>query len=380
MRISNDGIICEKMNRKEIESRLIMLNLAGSHAYGLATEQSDCDYRGIFIAPRNLQLGLFNIEQKDNGFNEANDPGIYDYLNGTDTCLYEIKKFVNLALKNNPNILECFYLNPEHIKISTPFSKKLYKNREYILSKKIKHSLSGYAFSQLKRLENHRTWLLNPPEKKPTLEEFGLSEITQPLTKSEINTFLEFLYILIRDRIEYIDVLEDIKEIYKSNVDLKGVLVQNTFPVEVLTYVQNLTRSTSDFISLLHKTQLYRKSVSEWNDYIKWQNTRNPKRFAIEKKAGYDGKHASHAIRLLKMGLEALEDQCLYVDRTYIDRPELMSIKNGEMPYAVIMYLADYYKQKLDIIYEKSNLRYSPDFKLLDNLLIELIEEYTKDA
>jgi len=49
------------MNRQEVENRTIIIALTGSRGYGLATETSDYDYRGIFIATKPYYLGFSQI-------------------------------------------------------------------------------------------------------------------------------------------------------------------------------------------------------------------------------------------------------------------------------------------------------------------------------
>ncbi len=46
------------MDRRQVEERTVLLVLTGSRGYGLATEQSDYDYRGVFIATKPYYLGF----------------------------------------------------------------------------------------------------------------------------------------------------------------------------------------------------------------------------------------------------------------------------------------------------------------------------------
>lgn len=50
------------MKRIEVEQRTILIDLAGSHGYGLNRPDSDFDYRGVFIAPKRYYLGFERIE------------------------------------------------------------------------------------------------------------------------------------------------------------------------------------------------------------------------------------------------------------------------------------------------------------------------------
>lgn len=61
------------------------------------------------------------------------------------------------------------------------------------------------------------------------------------------------------------------------------------------------------------------------------------KRKELREKYGYDVKAASHAVRLLRMGIEFLEHGALFVDRTGLDASELIAIKQGKWTLGQVM-------------------------------------------
>ena len=75
---------------------LILKCLVGSHAHGLATPESDYDYRGVYVLPTQDILAL--------GYNYKGS----HWLEGEkeDQTAYEIGHFLFLATKCNPTILE----------------------------------------------------------------------------------------------------------------------------------------------------------------------------------------------------------------------------------------------------------------------------------
>jgi predicted nucleotidyltransferase len=77
---------------------LILRCLVGSHAHGLATAESDFDYRGVYVLPASEILSL--------GYNYKGS----HWLEGEkeDQTTWEIAHFLLLATKCNPSILECF--------------------------------------------------------------------------------------------------------------------------------------------------------------------------------------------------------------------------------------------------------------------------------
>lgn len=356
------------MNRQEVENRSILIALTGSRGYGLSTETSDYDYRGVFIAPQPYYLGLLKIEQKDTGW--ETEPGNFSFL-GKDTCIYELRKYLELCIANNPNSLELLWAkNYGHL---TPVGEELIKHRHLFLTKKVRSSYSGYGYAQIKRLESHRRWLLNPPSHKPTPQEFGLVD-QAPLTISTMNAFLEYLYLLIRDKVQFLEEAEELYNLLTAEIDFKAILKQYELPTETLEYTQKLTHSSGDFIQLLQKSQLYHRACRDYDNYQQWKKNRNPARAKMEAEVGYDCKYAMQAIRLLKTGIEILTHQTVMVDRTEAgDAPQLLTIKRGEFSYEAVMDLANSLYEGLETAYQRSSLPKSVDLAAVNDLCMDLV-------
>jgi len=358
------------MKRIEVEKRAIFIGLSGSHGYGLNRPESDYDYRGVFIAPKRYYLGFDSIEQKDSGWDE---PGIFPFIdNNQDTVIYELRKVLHLLAGTNPNVLELLWLT--NYPFLSDVGQHLINHRDLFLSKKVKHTYSGYAFAQIKKMETHRKWLLNPPTKKPIPSDFGIVDETH-LIKDELNAFLEYLYILIRGKIEFLEESEELYKLLTADIDFKGVLKQYALSDDALEYTQNLTHSRKDFIRLLQKSQSYQIALREWKAYIAWQENRNPARAEMEKKSGYDLKHGMHCIRLLRSGLEILKNGRIIVDRRLAgDADDLKAILRGDYNYEQLMKMAEDLVKEMDVFYHQSSLPHRPDLEKINNLCMELVE------
>lgn len=118
--------------------RVILKCVIGSRAYGLEDENSDTDYRGIYLPPADLHWSLY---------------GVPDQLEREETQehYWELGRFLVLALKANPNVLECLY-SPlvEH---ATPLAEELLAMRETFLSRLVYQTYNGYVMSQFKKLQ-----------------------------------------------------------------------------------------------------------------------------------------------------------------------------------------------------------------------------------
>lgn len=113
----------------------------GSHAFGLATQDSDTDIRGIFLPPAKQHWSLFDIPQQLESKSGVNDE-VY----------WEFEKFVKLALKANPNILETLW-TPKVIYLD-PIAEPLRDSRHAFLSSHLYKTYSGYVLSQFRRMKN----------------------------------------------------------------------------------------------------------------------------------------------------------------------------------------------------------------------------------
>jgi predicted nucleotidyltransferase len=122
----------------DLESFIIYRCVVGSRAYGLDNDESDVDRRGVYLAPAELEWSLFGAPEQ---FED----------NGAQSCYWELQKFIVMALKANPNILECLY-SPMVEKIS-PLGKELLALRQRFLSQMIFQTFNGYAMSQFKKIE-----------------------------------------------------------------------------------------------------------------------------------------------------------------------------------------------------------------------------------
>jgi predicted nucleotidyltransferase len=83
-----------------MQPKTILKTIVGSHAHGLATPESDYDYRGVFVLPTKEILKIGGDRQKTN-WNEGEE----------DSTSWEIGHFLSLSLQSNPTILET-YLAP----------------------------------------------------------------------------------------------------------------------------------------------------------------------------------------------------------------------------------------------------------------------------
>ena len=122
----------------ELYERVIYRCVIGSQAYGLAEAESDVDRRGIYLPSADLHWSLYGVpEQLEN--------------DATQEAYWEIQKFLILALKANPNVLECLYT--PLIEKATPLAEELLSMRSIFLSRLVYQTYNGYVMSQFKKMQ-----------------------------------------------------------------------------------------------------------------------------------------------------------------------------------------------------------------------------------
>lgn len=122
----------------DLFSHVIYRCVIGSQAYGLADDASDVDRRGFYLPPAQRHWSLYGV------------PEILE-CEATQEAYWEIQKFLILALKANPNVLECLYT--PIVEKSTPISTELLEGRARLLSRLVYQTYNGYALSQFKKMQ-----------------------------------------------------------------------------------------------------------------------------------------------------------------------------------------------------------------------------------
>lgn len=129
--------------RDEALDMACLVATTGSIAYGLNHANSDVDQMGVFIAPTTEVAGL-NWNAVSESWSDASP-------NGDDLTMHEIGKFLKLALKGNPTLIELLFMN--EYDILTEEGERMVALRKSIISEKqLRSSYHGYAKSQFMRV------------------------------------------------------------------------------------------------------------------------------------------------------------------------------------------------------------------------------------
>ncbi len=345
----------------------ILRVVAGSHAYGTNIPSSDWDERGIFIdIPQRVCLPFEKIEQVQ--------------LSENDVVLYELSKYFNLLLSQNPNVLELIWAAPQDVLFKNEAGTILLDNREKFLSNKVQDTYVGYADSQLKRIKGHNKWINNPqPENEPEMKDY-FSIVFNHSEKKEFNKKIrtaDTLAVSIGNDNFMLFSQEKLKNIELPFKDKNTWFDNKGNPLYIkLTDFNHLVKDQPKiFPEMLVKLNkgLYQDAHDNWKNYWTWKKNRNEKRSNLEEQFGYDTKHAMHLIRLLRSGVDILKYGVVPVKRE--DKDYLLDIRFGKYTYDEIVKESERLKDEVKNIGNKANLPDEPNYSFAKSIMMEMYSQ-----
>ncbi len=378
----------------DLRTHTIVLAVAGSRCHGLARSDSDVDLRGVAVPP------LADHLQLTTPFAQADDAGDMDVFLpdltheeqaiAADTKLegsvFALRKVMRLAADCNPHILEPLFCREREIRRITPVGRALRAGASRFLSKRARYSFGGYASAQLKRIQNHRAWLLEPPTVAPTREAFGLPEVSvvpreqldaarSAIRKQvdrwelDLSGVSSATSVDIRQRIA--DVLAEIRAGLGAFAET-GTSDEGSEDEQRFRAAAGWVGLDSNFVDLMARERRYRRARQHWKQYQTWKRKRNPERAALEAEFGYDTKHGSHLVRLLTMAVEIVETGEVHVWRGGRDADELQGVRRGAWSYDQLITWTEAMDARLDAALPESPLPDRPDHEALDAWAVEL--------
>lgn len=341
-------------------SHLLLKCISGSQAYGLALPLSDTDIKGVFIQPKNEYYGLTYIDQINNDTN--------------DIMYYEIKKFVELLLKNNPNILEL---------LSTPNDCVLYRHPvinllkpEMFLSRLCNQTFGQYAYAQIKKARGLNKKILNPLDRKrKTILDFcyvvkGQGSVPVAEWLNEQGSVQED-WGLVR-----IDHMRDMYALFhQSQSDRKFSGIFSGEEADEVS-LSSVPEGLQPKATLYFNKDGYSVYCKEYKQYWEWVELRNEARYenTVSHGKNYDAKNMMHVFRLLNMAEEIARYKTVNVRR--LERVVLLRIRAGEHSYEDLLTQAEERIQSINDLFKKSDLPEQPDHRLAERVLVEIREAF----
>jgi len=337
---------------------ILFETISGSRSFGVATENSDTDIRGVYYLPKEDFFGLNYIPQISNDTN--------------DITYYEIGRFVELLQKNNPNILEVL-ASPEDCILQKHPLMDLLKAEDF-LSKLCKDTFAGYAVSQIKKAKGLNKKILNPVEKeRKSILDFCYilhHQGSVPLKKwlSETGKVQEHCGLA---------SIDHTKGMYALFYDESGILrykgiMQDAEANQVS--VSSIPKGEDSLAYLFCNLDAYSTYCKDYREYWKWVSERNEERYNVNKTHGqnYDSKNMMHTIRLLQSCEQIFKTGSLQI--RVDNREELLDIKAGNQSYEAVMQKAEDLIESIEFHHTASHLPDLPDLEKTTKILVEIRE------
>lgn len=328
--------------------------ISGSRAYGLATPESDTDIKGVFYLPKEMFYANLFVDQVSNDSN--------------DIVYYEIGKYIELLLKNNPNILELLCTPEQYVLHKHPLMALI--NPADFLSKLAKETFAGYAMTQVKKAKGLNKKFNNPvAEQRLTVLDFCFilsGKGTVPLSGwlAKENKRQECCGLVKLDHTKGLFALY-----YDENGAYKGIVKEETSN-EVRC--SSVAKEAGPITYLFFNQEAYTAHCKRYAEYWSWVEKRNEKRYKgnQEHGKGFDAKNMMHTIRLLQQAKELFESGRLNVVSK--NREELLAIKRGDKDYDDLLIYAEGLMTEIGQLAATCAMIEQPDEEMARNVLVTI--------
>jgi hypothetical protein len=341
--------------------------ISGSRAYGTNLPHSDTDLKGVFILPEMEFYGLSYVSQVANDTN--------------DEVFYELRRFMELLLKNNPTVLELLGTPPDCVVYRHPLFEVF--RAEDFLSKLCHQSFAEYAVAQIRKAKglNKKINYPEPPSRKSVLD---FCYVTVGAGAQPVATWLE--------RRGYTGRQCGLANVNHLN-DLYAVFVDET-PEQRHNYrglVRDPETSQDVLLSAVPKGEVpvaylsfnrngYSTYCRVFREYKEWEQKRNPERYqnTVQHGKNYDAKNMLHVFRLLRMAEEIASTGRLHVRRP--DRDFLLEIRRGAFEYEQLVTEAEALVEQVEAAFATSALPETPNVEAAEQLLVQVRQAWYSAA
>ena len=330
--------------------------ISGSRAYGTDLPTSDTDIRGVFVLPQADLYGLQYVEQVNDAKN--------------DVIFYELRRFVELLSKNNPNILELLCAPADCVLYKHPLFDRL--QPADFLSKLCRDTFAGYAVSQIKKARGLNKKILNPlPKERKSLLHFcyvltgqGSLPVADWLTDRQWNQANCGLVSVPHARDVYALFYDE-----TATLSFQGI-INNADSAEVS--LSSVPKESEPVAHLYVNHDGYSSYCRDYREYWEWVEKRNDARYqnTLDHGKNYDAKNMMHTFRLLDMATEILDTGRVIVRRP--NRDELLKIRAGAFEYDELIGQAEQKVAQVDVAAANSPLPTRPDVARINQLLVEM--------
>lgn len=339
---------------------LIYEVITGSKAYGLDTEKSDTDIRGVFVLPKQM---FYSLEYAPQISNETND-----------IVYYELRRFIELLSKSNPNIIELLNVPENCILYKHELMDKI--KSELFLSKLCEQTFANYAYTQIKKAYGLEKKILNPvDEERKSVLDFCYVYVGKDAIGLE-KFLAENRFEHERMGLTAIAHLRDCYSLFYSKEHQYSGVIRKDAANDVC--LSSIPKGETPVGLLYFNKDGYSLYCKKYKQYWEWVEKRNDVRYNTTMSHGknYDSKNMMHVFRLLLMAKEIATEGKVNVWRK--DREFLLDVKQGKYEYDDLLTKAELLKNELPVLFQRSNLPGEPNADSINRLLVDMRENYYK--
>ena len=311
----------------------------GSHLFGTNTPDSDLDLYGIFMPAEEIIFGFQRCENVKLDIVDKDESG-RNTKDAIDYQLCEYRKFIELALANNPNILHILFVNNENIIKINEWGKRLLEVASLFPHKGAHHRFIKYADSQMHKMRIK-------PEKYNELQ-IGLS-ILDKFTKDKV-----------------------MADVINSEYNLSGINNRlGSYGISIFKERNNNKHIICGDLQIERGT-----GVTKARKMIQQRLDKFTHRKELYERYGFDVKYASNLIHLLMESIELMNEGKIKYPLSY--RQDIIDVKNGKYTLEEIIEWAEQLKEESRIAYEKSSLPKDPNFSQIEQFTIGEMKKWYK--
>lgn len=315
--------------------KVIVKAVAGSHLFGLNTENSDHDYKGVFIPDaKDIILG----DYEDTFRQTTGDGKTKNSKDDVDTELYSLRKFFKMVSNGDTAALELLFTPDEMILEKTIEWDFIRENRDRLISKKV-NALIGYTRQQANKYGiigsrmgelNKVIAILKDAEAKANFKGVKLKHVWEDVSEA-VKPFVHIKLI----------TLQTSKDVLHPGIDVLGKKFDYNTPMSVIN-----------------------KCLSD--EYKKYgERAREAK-----KNNGVDFKALSHALRCMIQGIELMNTGRITIPHVGANKEFLLKVKRGEIPYPELEPIIEDYMARLEKAAENSSMQETVDDGFMKYCLI----------
>ncbi|TGE17408.1 DNA polymerase beta superfamily protein [Hymenobacter elongatus] len=340
--------------------------ISGSRAYGTNLPHSDTDLKGVFILPEQQFFGLDYVPQVAN---ETNDE-----------VFYELRRFVELLLKNNPTVLELLGTPDDCVVYQHPLFAQ-FQARDF-LSRLCRQSFAEYAVAQIRKAKglNKKINHPEPPARKSVLD---FCYVTVGAGAQPVATWLARKgYEAAQCGLANVPHLTDLYALFvdatpERRHGYRGLVRDPDTSQEVL--LSAVPKGEAPLAYLSFNRNGYSTYCRVFREYHDWVAKRNAERYqnTVQHGKNYDAKNMLHVFRLLQMAGEIAETGQLNVRRP--NREFLLQIRCGEFEYDDLVANAEQLVTQVEAAFATSTLPAAPDKEAAEQLLIQLRQAFYEE-